>query len=166
MAPELSSWRAVDSDLGVFVLGGDEHHVRRVLLPDELAGPLAPGARSAVVDEAAAQLAAYLAGELREFEVPLRSTGTPFQEAVWELLRQIPYGETRTYGWVADGVDRPGAPRAAGQALGRNPIPILRGCHRVVAAGGLGGYGGGEGLKARLLELEGAAWPVEALRSK
>jgi methylated-DNA-[protein]-cysteine S-methyltransferase len=158
VAPQVDqalSWQAVESDLGLFIVGGDLEVVRRVILPHELLAPPASTTTSAVVDEAAEQLAQFLDGTRQVFNVPLSSHGTAFQEAIWGLLSEIPYGSTETYGWIADGIGRPGGARAAGQALGRNPLPLLRPCHRVVAAGGLGGYGGGEALKRSLLAREG-----------
>ena len=77
-----------------------------------------------------------------------------FQEAVWQALRYIPYGETRTYKWLAEKVGRPDGARAVGQALARNPIPIIIPCHRIVSVNGLGGYSGGLALKRKLLDLE------------
>lgn len=83
--------------------------------------------------------------------------GTPFQQAVWRALLEIPRGETRSYAWVARRVGRPGAARAVGQAVGANPLPLLVPCHRVVASdGGLGGFGGGLEMKRALLRWEGA----------
>ena len=99
------------------------------------------------------QLAAYFGGELRDFELPLRMAGTPFQHQVWEGLRAIPYGETVSYAELARRIGRPGASRAVGSANGRNPIAIVVPCHRVIAADGtLGGYGGGLDRKEWLLE--------------
>ncbi|MGR3295469.1 MAG: methylated-DNA--[protein]-cysteine S-methyltransferase [Candidatus Bathyanammoxibius sp.] len=84
------------------------------------------------------------------------SRGTPFQQAVWLTARSIPYGETRSYGWIASAIGRPRAARAVGQAMGSNPLAIVVPCHRVVAGdGGLGGFGGGLEMKRRLLEIEG-----------
>ncbi|MEU7722509.1 methylated-DNA--[protein]-cysteine S-methyltransferase [Streptomyces tibetensis] len=104
------------------------------------------------------QLKAYFAGDLAEFTVPLRLNGTPFQRAVWEELRRIPYGETRTYGRLADTLGTPAASRAVGLANGRNPIGIIVPCHRVIGAnGGLTGYGGGLERKQRLLDFERGA---------
>jgi methylated-DNA-[protein]-cysteine S-methyltransferase len=103
------------------------------------------------------QLEAYFAGTLTEFDLPLTPRGSPFELRVWQLMAEIPYGETRSYGDLA--ADLAAAPRAVGQACGRNPLPILIPCHRVLAAGGaLGGYSGGKGVdtKRRLLILEGA----------
>jgi methylated-DNA-[protein]-cysteine S-methyltransferase len=105
--------------------------------------------------EATEQLRAYFAGELKEFTLPLRLTGTPFQRGVWEQLRRIPYGETRSYGELADALGNPKASRAVGLANGRNPIGVIVPCHRVVGAdGGLTGYGGGLDRKRRLLDFE------------
>ena len=83
------------------------------------------------------------------------SRGTPFQQRVWQALLEIPYGETRTYGQVAEQVGMPRAARAVGQAVGRNPLPIIVPCHRVVASDGLGGFGSCLSTKIRLLALEG-----------
>ncbi|WP_328478244.1 methylated-DNA--[protein]-cysteine S-methyltransferase [Streptomyces sp. NBC_00377] len=103
------------------------------------------------------QLKAYFAGELKEFGLELRLHGTPFQRSVWDELRKIPYGETRTYGELAVALGSPSASRAVGLANGKNPVGIIVPCHRVIGAGGgLTGYGGGLERKQRLLEFEGA----------
>jgi methylated-DNA-[protein]-cysteine S-methyltransferase len=108
-----------------------------------------------VFAEAARQLEAYFDGRLTEFELPLAPAGTPFQLAVWTELLRIPYGETMTYGELAERLGRPSAARAVGAANGRNPISIVVPCHRLVgASGGLTGYGGGVDRKRRLLDLE------------
>ncbi|MEU6372189.1 methylated-DNA--[protein]-cysteine S-methyltransferase [Streptomyces sp. NPDC046909] len=104
------------------------------------------------------QLHAYFKGELKEFTLELRLNGTPFQRTVWQQLLAIPYGETRTYGQLADALGNPGASRAVGLANGKNPIGIIVPCHRVVGANGsLTGYGGGLRRKQRLLDFEGDA---------
>ncbi|CAM5531863.1 methylated-DNA--[protein]-cysteine S-methyltransferase [Streptomyces aurantiogriseus] len=104
------------------------------------------------------QLEAYFAGELKEFTLELRLHGTPFQRAVWSELRKIPYGETRTYGELAEALGNPTASRAVGLANGKNPVGIIVPCHRVVgASGSLTGYGGGLDRKRRLLNLESGA---------
>lgn len=103
-----------------------------------------------------AELERYFAGERTEFDVPIDPKGTAFQRQVWDALRRIPYGETRTYADVAQDIGRPRAARAVGQAVGSNPLGIVVPCHRVVASNGLGGFGGGLDLKRRLLQLEGA----------
>lgn len=105
--------------------------------------------------EAREQLAAYFAGELRRFTLRLSLQGTPFQRRVWEQLTRIPYGETRSYGALADALGNPKASRAVGLANGRNPIGIIVPCHRVVGAdGALTGYGGGLHRKRDLLDFE------------
>jgi methylated-DNA-[protein]-cysteine S-methyltransferase len=108
-----------------------------------------------VLAAATRQLAAYFAGERREFDLPLRPRGTPFQLTVWEALRRIPYGETVTYGELAAGIGRPTAARAVGSANHHNPLAIVVPCHRVIGADGtLTGYAGGLATKAALLDLE------------
>jgi methylated-DNA-[protein]-cysteine S-methyltransferase len=105
--------------------------------------------------QATRQLDAYFAGELREFDLPLDLQGTDFQKVVWRQLCRIPYGETRSYSDIAAAIHAPKAVRAVGAANGRNPIPIVVPCHRVIGAGGsLTGYGGGLPLKRLLLDLE------------
>jgi methylated-DNA-[protein]-cysteine S-methyltransferase len=108
-----------------------------------------------VLKETARQLEEYFAGERIEFEVPMELGGTPFQRAVWTELTRIPYGATITYGELARRVGRPNGSRAVGQANGKNPVPIIVPCHRVVASSGIGGYGGGLRLKRSLLAGEG-----------
>ncbi len=105
--------------------------------------------------ETTEELRAYFAGELQDFSVPLHLHGTPFQRSVWAELRRIPYGETRSYGQLADALGNPKASRAVGLANGKNPLGIIVPCHRVVGAdGSLTGYGGGLERKQRLLEFE------------
>jgi len=98
----------------------------------------------------------YLAGEKVEFKEKLDWEGfTPFQKKVWAQMLKIPYGQTRSYKWLAEKI-KIKSPRAVGQACGSNPLPIVVPCHRVIASdGSLGGFGGGLGLKAKLLNLEG-----------
>ncbi|MGY4927962.1 methylated-DNA--[protein]-cysteine S-methyltransferase [Streptomyces sp. 900105755] len=104
------------------------------------------------------QLTAYFEGELTEFTVELRLAGTPFQRSVWEQLCLIPYGETRSYGELAEALGNPQASRAVGLANGRNPVGIIVPCHRVIgASGSLTGYGGGLPRKQRLLDFERGA---------
>ncbi len=103
------------------------------------------------------RLKAYFSGDKVNFPDELDLSGaTTFQRRVWEVTRLIPFGETRSYGWVASQIGQPKAGRAVGQALGRNPLPIVIPCHRVLDSdGGLCGFGGGLEMKRRLLELEG-----------
>ncbi|MFE7855034.1 methylated-DNA--[protein]-cysteine S-methyltransferase [Streptomyces sp. NPDC057403] len=108
-----------------------------------------------LLGEAKDQLDAYFSRELKEFTLELHLHGTPFQRTVWDQLRRIPYGETRSYGELADALGSPGASRAVGLANGKNPIGIIVPCHRVVGAdGSLTGYGGGLPRKRRLLDFE------------
>ena len=109
---------------------------------------------------AKAQLEEYFAGQRRSFSLPLRPEGTPFQRRVWQCLCQIPYGQVISYRELAAQVGSPRAFQAVGQANGRNPLPILIPCHRVIAADGtLGGYASGVEHKAFLLRLEGVRLP-------
>ena len=102
------------------------------------------------------QLSDYFEGKLRKFEVNVEpQEGTEFERAVWFALRDVPYGETRSYKWIAERVGTPKGSRAVGQALAKNPVPIVLPCHRVIESkGSLGGYTPGEDLKRRLLEME------------
>ena len=111
------------------------------------------------------QLAAYFSGESKAFDLELFPGGSPFQTTVWKALREIPYGRTVSYTWVARRIGKPKAVRAVGVANGRNPISIIIPCHRVIGSdGSLTGYGGGLDVKRRLLQLEApqAAWAVQA----
>ena len=110
---------------------------------------------SAVEREAARQIEAYFAKELRVLDLPLFFSGTPFQESVWRELLKIPYGETRSYGEIARAVGRPGGARAAGMACNRNRIALVIPCHRVIgASGALTGFAPGVEIKKLLLDLE------------
>ena len=117
------------------------------------AGPASNG--SPLLSEAARQIDAYFAGELRDFDLPARPIGTDFELRVWAAMQDIPYGGTRSYGDLA--VAAHSAPRAVGRACGRNPIPIVIPCHRVLGKGWMGGYSGAGGVdtKRALLMLEG-----------
>jgi len=109
-----------------------------------------------VLEEATRQLERYFARKLQRFELPLAARGTDFQKSVWKMMREIPYGETATYGGMATALGS--GPRAVGMACGRNPIPVIVPCHRVLGSGGKeGGFSGGQGLptKRKLLALEG-----------
>ena len=108
-----------------------------------------------VLAQAAREIGEYFAGRRRAFTVPTAAAGTPFQQAVWNALKKIPYGETRSYGEIARRIGHPRASRAVGQANNRNPLPIVVPCHRVIGtSGALTGYAGGLAVKVRLLELE------------
>ncbi len=108
-----------------------------------------------LLEQAARELAEYFQGTRKSFSVPLEPRGTPFQCEVWQALRAIPYGETRSYGEIARAVGRPAASRAVGLANGANPLPLVIPCHRVIESGGaLGGFGGGLAAKRWLLAFE------------
>jgi len=110
---------------------------------------------SPILKKAATQLEGYFTGGLEEFTLPCQLVGTDFQVAVWERVRDVPFGATCSYGEIADAVGRPRAVRAVGAAQGANPLPIVIPCHRVIGAdGGLTGYGGGLDVKRWLLEHE------------
>jgi len=118
--------------------------------------PATGNGASAVLEEARKQIAAYFARKLSCFDLPLTPRGTPFQESVWGKLREIPYGQTISYGELARRVGNPKAPRAVGAANGQNPIAIVIPCHRVIGSNGtLTGFGGGLAIKEQLLEHEG-----------
>jgi methylated-DNA-[protein]-cysteine S-methyltransferase len=124
------------------------------------------GSGAGLLDAAALQFDEYFSGRLLEFELPLDLSGTPFQQQVWRALMKIPYGETRSYGDVAEAIKNPGAMRAVGNANGRNHLPIIIPCHRVIAARGkIGGFGGGVGLKKSLLAHEAAVLKRRRLAS-
>lgn len=136
----------------------------RLLGSEEGLGP-PPAERAArrLAERAREELAEYLAGRRVFFSVPVDLSAVPdFQREVLEAARGIPFGEWRSYAWIARRIARPGAARAVGQALGRNPAPILVPCHRVLRDdGGLGGYIFGTTLKRRLLDLEGSTPVLE-----
>lgn len=118
-------------------------------------------AASPLLREARRQVEAYFDGELRRFDLPLSPAGTTFQRQVWAALQAIPYGLVATYGELAERLST--APRAIGTACGRNPIPVIIPCHRVIARnGGLGGYSGIDGIETKqaLLTLEGYRRPA------
>ena len=126
---------------------GQKHH------PDPLAVPEAPN--DPLLRRVADQLGAYFAGDELAFDVPLDLHGTPFQQAVWRALLEIPAGETRTYGAIANALGSASAVRAVGGAVGRNPVTIVVPCHRVIGSdGSLTGYAGGVERKRALLTLE------------
>ena len=125
-------------------------------------GDASAASNSTLLAEAARQLDAYFAGSLTEFDLPLNPAGSPFEKQVWQAMQAIPYGETRYYGELAATLGS--AARAVGGACGRNPIPIVIPCHRVIGKSGLGGYSGRGGLdtKKTLLALERAPFALSA----
>ena len=150
-------YRTIESPIGPLTLAGRDPVLAHLRMADQTYEPDRadwspdPHAFGPIVE----QLAAYFAGEITDFDIRLDLAGTPFQERVWAALRTIPYGETRSYGQIAQQIGAPGAARAVGMANGRNPIAIVVPCHRVIGAGGnLTGYGGGLDRKRVLLDLE------------
>lgn len=155
----------VDSPLGAVLVTGTAHGVCRLHLPphaDPTQTDLLPawrptggGPLERVLDAAGEQLTAYFAGDLVEFDLPLDLGGSPHQQAVWELLRAVPYGSTTTYKALAVRLGRPGASRAVGAANARNPVGIVVPCHRVIGSDGmLTGYAAGLPTKRWLLAHE------------
>lgn len=151
-------FRVVDSPVGPLTIAGRHGRVSHLRMDDQRHPPGDRGSWEHDPDgfaDVAEQLAAYFAGDLTEFTVDLEVSGTDFQLRVWGALRQIPYGETWTYGELARHLGTPGASRAVGLANGRNPVGIIVPCHRVVGAdGSLTGYAGGVDRKRLLLDLE------------
>ena len=119
---------------------------------------------NAVLRDARRQLGEYFAGTRNAFDLPLSPRGTDFQRNVWNTLASIPYGQTISYAQLAQRIGKPSAMRAVGAANGRNPLPIVLPCHRVIGAdGSLTGFGGGLPTKQFLLQLEGALAPAKDL---
>jgi methylated-DNA-[protein]-cysteine S-methyltransferase len=148
----------VDGPLGPMTVVGQDGALAGLYLADQRHLPDAGrfGDRDdATLPALQEQLGAYLAGQLRDFDVDLAPVGTPFQTEVWTALRRVPYGTTTTYGALAAAIGRPSAVRAVGAANGRNPYCLVVPCHRVVGAdGSLTGYAGGLDRKRLLLDLE------------
>lgn len=150
--------RTIPSPVGDLVLTASETGLTGVYFPTSRTQPrsLRRGTND-LLNRVAAQLQEYFAGTRTTFDLPLEPSGTDFQLSVWELLRNIPYGVTTSYGELARRLGDPKATRAVGAANGANPIPIIVPCHRVVGSKGeLTGFGGGLDRKRWLLEHEGA----------
>jgi methylated-DNA-[protein]-cysteine S-methyltransferase len=148
-------YTTMDTPIGELTLLGDDDALVGVWM-----GPKEPEPGwvrdDAALAEPVRQLEEYFAGERTDFDLPLQPRGTEFQQRVWNLLREIPYGETTTYGALALRLGNPKSVRAVGLANGRNPLPIVVPCHRVIGAdGSLVGFGGGLDRKRALLSLEG-----------
>ena len=143
------------TSIGKIGIEADEQAITHLYLPNQAELLDQPLNETALIREAAIRLQVYLAGKLKQFDLPLNPRGTPFMQAVWGELQKIPYGHFCSYGDIARAVGRPKAFRAVGMANNRNPIPIFIPCHRVIGAdGSLIGYGGGLDLKLHLLALE------------
>lgn len=146
----------VDSPLGPLTLVADEEALAGLYLTEQRHLPVLDLPRDDdALPAVREQLAAYFRHELTAFDVPLVLAGTPFQQQVWAGLREIPYGQTWSYGALAAHLGRPGASRAVGLANGKNPVSVVVPCHRVVGSdGSLTGYGGGLARKTWLLAHE------------
>lgn len=159
------TYTVFDTEFGWMVIVASEQGLCRLTLPQPavdkalvLISDLLPKAtaNTGTFRELVFRLGNFFEGEKIEFpdELDLRNA-TDFQRDVWRLTSSIPYGETRTYGWIANELERPGSVRAVGQAMARNPLPIIIPCHRIVGSNGsLGGYSGGLEMKRKLLEME------------
>jgi methylated-DNA-[protein]-cysteine S-methyltransferase len=147
----------IDTPVGVLGATADDTALRTISWPHERVASPDDGAigRNRILDALAAQLDEYFCGERLEFDLPLAPAGTPFQLAAWQVLREIPYGATMTYGEQARRLGDPRKARAVGAANGRNPLSIVVPCHRVLGSNGhLTGFGGGVENKAWLLDHE------------
>lgn len=160
----LTETHTLDSPLGPLLLAATPRGLCGVWFEAQRHLPTAarqaswqPNPDNPLLQDTATQIAAYFAGRLRQFDLPLDlSTGTAFQQAVWQALSHIPLGQTLNYGAIAQHLNKPSAARAVGAAVGRNPISIVVPCHRVLgAAGQMTGFAGGLWRKEALLSLEG-----------
>lgn len=153
--------KTVDSPIGPLTLVARDQRLAAILWEHEREGrvrlgPTTEDADHAVLVETARQLQEYFRGQRSQFDLALDFTGTPFQRQVWAALLTIPFGETRSYGEIAQQIGHPKAARAVGAANGRNPIAIVAPCHRVIGASGdLTGFAGGLHAKQTLLFVEG-----------
>lgn len=149
-------WTAVETELGRLFLAGSERGLCALELHEGRARERLTGLvhDPVALAPAARQLEEYARGERHTFELELDLQGSEFELQVWNALRAIPWGRTRTYGEIAAAIGAPGSARAVGRANGRNPVPIVVPCHRVVSGTGLGGFSGGLEWKQRLLALE------------
>jgi methylated-DNA-[protein]-cysteine S-methyltransferase len=157
----MTQYTVLESPIGPLTLTTDGASLTGVHLPHRDGRPLVEHgwvtAETPLLAAARRQIEEYFAGSLQAFDLPLAPTGTAFQRQVWEALKQIPYGETTSYGELARRIGQPGSARAVGLANGANPIAIILPCHRVIGASGkLVGYGGGLPRKKALLAFEAA----------
>ncbi|MBN2879588.1 MAG: methylated-DNA--[protein]-cysteine S-methyltransferase [Clostridia bacterium] len=149
-----------ESIVAPMILVGDEKGIARLYfdIPEakkKLASDAEWEYNDSFFDDVKSELKEYFEGSRKAFSIKLNPSGTAFQKNIWNILMRIPYGETRTYSQIATDAGNPNASRAAGSAAGRNPIPIIIPCHRVIGASGqLTGYAFGVEMKKNLLELE------------
>ncbi|NIA11040.1 MAG: methylated-DNA--[protein]-cysteine S-methyltransferase [Nitrospiraceae bacterium] len=144
-----------ESPVGIIYIAFNSNGIVRITLEKERFGREYSSCEKKENRKARVQFREYFDGKRKRFSLSLHFEGTPFQKKVWNALKKIPYGETRSYEWVAKEAGRPKAVRAAGNAVGANPLPIVIPCHRVIRKDGeLGGYGYGISIKKKLLEIE------------
>ena len=154
MSAEINGRIILPSPVGKLLLEERGGALVRLSFENQISGPLEQRS-TPFLEQAAQQLAEYFRGERQEFSLALTYEGTAFQKKVWQALREIPYGQTRSYGQVAQMAGSPKASRAVGMASHNNPIAIIIPCHRVIGANGkLVGFGGGLPVKEKLLALE------------
>jgi methylated-DNA-[protein]-cysteine S-methyltransferase len=162
----MTQYTTFDSPIGeLLAVSDDESLIRLDMRGGRRPVPIDPSWRreddAPALAETRSQLSQYFAGERTEFQLPMRMIGNEFGQSVWAALREIPYGETRSYGEIAREIGHPSASRAVGLANGRNPIAVIVPCHRVIGAdGSLTGYGGGLERKRLLLDLEAGVLPL------
>jgi methylated-DNA-[protein]-cysteine S-methyltransferase len=150
MKSPVGQLKLVASEKGLVAILWENDNPRRVRLGDPVEDDRQP-----ILVETERQVKEYFEGKRQHFSIPLDMRGTPFQRSVWQALRAIPFGETKSYGRLAKELGRPSATRAVGAANGRNPISIVVPCHRVIGSSGkLTGFAGGLEAKAYLLEIE------------
>lgn len=157
MSETAISRRSFPSPFGFITISADAEKITSV----ELCKKVTSVGSSKVLDQAAKQIELYLKGTLPKFSLPLKISGTPFQQAVWKAIAEVPFGKTISYGEIARFIGKPQAARAVGAAVGANPTPLLVGCHRVLGFNGsLTGYTGGQGIRTKklLLDHEGISY--------
>ena len=146
----------LDTPLGTLQIEASERGLCSIWLPSRAANKGPISGKNSIITRAKQELSAYFLGDLTTFSVPLDWQGTRFQKSVWQALLAVPYGKTVTYGDIARAIGRPRASRPVGGAVGKNPLPIIVPCHRVIGSDrSLTGFAGGLDTKIRLLELEG-----------
>ena len=163
--PQETVWKNVSSPLGLLTVWASDNGVHAIAFESDQAGQakinLPRAVNHPIIDAVAEQLSMYFNGTLKVFDLPLGLHGTDFQKRVWNLLLDIPFGETRTYGDIARALGNAGASQAVGAANGKNPVAIVVPCHRVIGASGhLTGYAGGMDKKKFLLTHEGVIQPT------
>jgi len=161
MNAQVTNYQYLETPIGTLRLVSNGRAMVRIEFEDRYSEDGSAGNQNdPVLNECARQLREYFAGQRQQFELPLAAAGTDFQQRVWAALAAIPHGQLRSYRDIATAIHKPAAVRAVGAANGRNPLPIVVPCHRVIGSdGSLTGFAGGLAIKQQLLELEGALPP-------